>query len=773
MNWRFINGLARRVETANLSRERPVGAGASKLAGGLQLIGASRVGESCTKSDADSHYLLTARSVFGGENAMRLTLRTMLAYLDEQLDRPQMEEIGQKIKESGVASGMIDRIRTSMHKHRMEAPKLEGRGIGKDANSVAEYLDNVLDKDEVPELEQLCLNSDMHLAEVAACHQMLSVLPRVDFEIDADLRGRMYAIPSRMREASREPSTEADADSVRPSRAEVKAPSGKGVQKRKKKKSHKVPEYFKHAEPTSSRWTPLILTAALVFVALAFGLYATREQWMKNFGWQTAATNSPANTTSTNKSNEEGKSSDADANTAKNAEGEKSKSEATEETKPAEEKNAGASTEKAADATPEAGAEENAIKPEVAIPPEGIASEGPPTPPPGDAKPTTDGKPEAPVSARTPEVVGDSPAIAWDQAAKGWSRVGKGQALPWDGALVLIGSRVSCQMATGLNTTIVGPSEVRFEKAAGDPDAVWVVDSGRLVLDAKDAGGATAKWTLAGRSVQTKFVSPDCQAAIEVVRKTPNGVDPANPEEAPPSVYVDVLRGAIAITSGEMERVVEAGSDVEIDATGMIKDLSTRGAPLWVDELTASETAKQSSKELAKRLANDKEPLSITLQELAGDNRINVAALAAQALAQLGQIKPLCDQFRDVQYKLYWRTNHAYLKQLMQSSPAAAEMMRQQLEEHFPSESEPVYRILIGYTKDQFVDEGRQLIGSLESESLMQRVLAYQTLVDLVGPRGGKYQPEEALPLRAKAVASWIEAFDSGKMKVKEPAEGK
>ena len=44
---------------------------------------------------------------------MRLTLRTLLAYLDDLLEPGQSREIGEKISESGYASTLVDRIRGS------------------------------------------------------------------------------------------------------------------------------------------------------------------------------------------------------------------------------------------------------------------------------------------------------------------------------------------------------------------------------------------------------------------------------------------------------------------------------------------------------------------------------------------------------------------------------------------------------------------------------------------------------------------------------------
>ena len=99
---------------------------------------------------------------------MRLTLRTLLAYLDEILEAEDAQELQHKIKESEVASKLAHRIRHVIGQLRGDAPTPMAEGLGKDANSVAEYLDNTLPAEKIAEFERICLESDGHLAEVAA-----------------------------------------------------------------------------------------------------------------------------------------------------------------------------------------------------------------------------------------------------------------------------------------------------------------------------------------------------------------------------------------------------------------------------------------------------------------------------------------------------------------------------------------------------------------------------------------------------------------------------
>jgi len=127
---------------------------------------------------------------------MRLTLRTLLAWLDGVLPEADRGPLGDKVAASPVARQLVDRIKAVTARPQVPAPRVEGRGLATDPNTVAQYLDNTLPTDQLEPFERLCLESDSHLAEVASCHRMLAELeadPGVLPEFDAAGRARLLA----------------------------------------------------------------------------------------------------------------------------------------------------------------------------------------------------------------------------------------------------------------------------------------------------------------------------------------------------------------------------------------------------------------------------------------------------------------------------------------------------------------------------------------------------------------------------------------------------
>ncbi|MDB4624778.1 hypothetical protein OAE21_01765 [Rubripirellula sp.] len=134
---------------------------------------------------------------------MRLTLRTLLAYLDNTLDPQDAEILQSKLAESGFATQMVQRIRGLLTRSDLPAPSPLARGPVEEANVICEYLDSTLPVEQVAEVERACLDSDPHLAEAAACHQILTMVLDNPANVTVVLRDRIYQLPGEQKKSQK------------------------------------------------------------------------------------------------------------------------------------------------------------------------------------------------------------------------------------------------------------------------------------------------------------------------------------------------------------------------------------------------------------------------------------------------------------------------------------------------------------------------------------------------------------------------------------------
>lgn len=123
---------------------------------------------------------------------MRLTLRTLLAWLDDKLPPVQVREIGKQVAISPLAQELVQRIHRVTRQRRLTVPSRNGNEAT-DPNLVASYLDNDLNAEQVAEYEKKCLVSDVNLAEAASVHQILSLLGQ-KVHVPVEAKVRMYGL---------------------------------------------------------------------------------------------------------------------------------------------------------------------------------------------------------------------------------------------------------------------------------------------------------------------------------------------------------------------------------------------------------------------------------------------------------------------------------------------------------------------------------------------------------------------------------------------------
>jgi hypothetical protein len=125
----------------------------------------------------------------------RLTLRTLLAYIDDTLEPDQARALGRKVAESVEAKQLIERIKKVTRRRGLHIPTPDGSPDDvSDPNTVAEYLSDTLGSEQTKELESTALSSDVHLAEIAACHQILTLLLTEPVRVPPSAHQRMYKL---------------------------------------------------------------------------------------------------------------------------------------------------------------------------------------------------------------------------------------------------------------------------------------------------------------------------------------------------------------------------------------------------------------------------------------------------------------------------------------------------------------------------------------------------------------------------------------------------
>ncbi len=705
---------------------------------------------------------------------MRLTLRTLLGYLDDILEPQQTKEIGEKISESGFAASTVARIKDVLRRRRVGAPALDGPQSDPDPNVIAEYLDNTLAPDKVEDLERLCLESDMHLAEVAACHQILTLVLHEPVEISQELREQIYALGRTSSDAhptTPEPVPSAASQPV--SEAPLK-PIGTTMQT-SSDETHQLPVYLKR----SSNWKSLLSLAALLLIGgLWIGLivsdpdHSWSHKTLLSQGEGEAALNANA---ALAQDSPDGAVAEARPSPAE----------------PASRPDAG--PQDASDRSDQGITAPDAAKPSTDAasgpsPAHSVAGTSPSTPPaPSEAKNSTvpvpseppaaqagDGKPESVVQPPQPQVsrvLYNSPdGVLLHQSDSGdWLVMPRRSLLqpgdfvanpePFDALLV-----VENDLAT---ITIKGGTRLSVLTISEGVDAAFDVERGRMILrtplTAVGNKPAVIHLTLYGEDYQFWLEKPGTEMGLVV--------DP-QPSSAPLGTeQQQTFEGACFLTQGEARLILPSGKELQMPSAVSLVSFGSRREPStvhpsvltpdWMIPLSGS--AVTIRKNYMRMYENEfllDTPVAETIPALVESRHPRIAEFAVKTLALTDNYTGLIRGLQSPHEEARRAALHG-LRVWLIKDPKHQELLRAEVERVYPEEDvSTVLRLIAGFSfaDAQDPEVSQQLVEWLMHPNVSVREMAFAYIRDFTGGDVTyRYQADRPEHQRALSARRWQE----------------
>ncbi len=765
---------------------------------------------------------------------MRLTLRTLLAYLDDILEPNDREAVAGKIEESEFAKKLVHRTHDVVSRLRLGAPSVLGAGVARDPNSVAEYLDNTMAPEQIQDFEKVCLESDSHLAETAACHHVLTMVMGEPIQVEPATRERMYRLndtsvmridqPPADSDASKQTATSADYAADEISAREQRQASAAAV-----KQLNHVGDMTDNDRPTPAgesvseneasgaraKFWPFALTAIIAgFVGAVVILALDSDAREKLFGGAVAQVP------------EESSGAQAGDNSGGNADQTPAPTADTDAT--------AASTGAANDppggnqttSTAEPAAVDNnrqdtaEVRPPVTVPQDDATPARPTAPAEPDkvidpipkeptAQPDTDERPADPAAATDPadpdrvakvdpsrnsadntdadkpepeaakpDVIGrllssDQILLRTRDSLENLERVGVQGSLSIGDRLI---SLPLFRPMISLPSTTVELHEGTMIELAGLDDSKntpqVVVHYGRMVSRSLTMPNARMQLQLGDRIGTIVFDDADSSCAFRVRPFRVVGTDP----EKTSSLYaVDlyVPSGTVNwITENRKQKIT--GPDRLILAPHPAEEEPVKDIPAWINAFKIGQLDKRAVSSVEHRVQAGRN-VQLSFSELAEARQVEVRKLAVRGCAHIGHFEPLVRSLNDPEMRPRWMENCDALAAAVARDPEIAEVIRKSFEKYREDAAFELYRMLWGYSSTGLKEggEARKLVDFLDHDELDYRVLSFWNLQKITGV-GRNYHPEYTKIKRRRSLASWREMFDRGdivhKQRVAEPA---
>lgn len=712
-----------------------------------------------------------------------------MAYRDGVLDPKDAAVLETKIKDSSTAQQISQRIEHEMQNRRLAPIPVDAREFGFEANLVAEFLDDTIPMETLPEMERKCLENNTLLSEIGSCHQILSRALSIPAHITATLRQRIRELPNspalnrtsdakgRIRRtdsprsasaATSESKTAVVLDSTKPMRKRNGELRGSGIELHDGLGSQ-VPEYLvgsNHGWLKSAAIAVSLLLAFVVVGAMAIGpVDRVRDLLSKSEGIVGAESNVK---NSTKKS------------AARKVDADRIDTVGT--------------IDESSFAPPAPPATPFELSPTVEPKSSVKSTTSPPTP----VNSSKNGALNGSDLGAKPPVVAASNRIQWlpeskpsaesivlkfssaeSNSAAFWKRMSPGEFInAGDRVVVPPTQRTEMRVEPGIRLLCAGENDMELAKVNELPRVV--LRSGRVLIfatpDAKEI-----RLACNGLDLQIKFVEADGSCALEIHNQwsTNNVVlARAGKFEIQTNVRLIGVEGALKYSAKYRNSTEEKGDlgvgqfvDWKNGATTEAKELAE--APWWFRTSIKSAIETPAAADLQRAVTgNTPEEIETKLLELTNVRQNETAALAARTRILLGRFDGLFEPvgvFNRERLHVYWT---ALLEQIPES--LGREEHRDQLANAIRTVSsnraESIFSLLIPSSQEQLsAGADKLLVEALSSPHLDERVLSFNQLKSITGKTLG-YHPEKN---QVEAVQQWRKLLGKSEIRYSTPTNSK
>jgi hypothetical protein len=615
---------------------------------------------------------------------MRLTLRTLLAWLDDTLPPPEVRNIGQQVAESEFAQKLVERIGKVTRRRRLTVPS-GGGPEGTDPAVVAAYLDNELSSDEVAEFEKKCLESDVQLAEVASVHQILSLIGQ-KAKVPAEARLRMYRLIKGRESVNPRTSVSSSPPEPEPAAA-------------------LLPPWQPPDIPPRSAWERFGPVAAVVGL---IGLLS----WS---AWQIAGPTSgstPDGTLALQSAASRGASSPD-------------------------------MTKVAADSTKSEEASKTAPNPAEAGTDAEVAPKKDTEPPNETTPPAEASKAASQMPPGAAGVSGNIDGIALrfnnDDATKPgrWDRLGSQKGLKANDRIIALGPFRAPLKLTTAPIELVGNTEVHLVgPAAGDPVRLEL-PQGRVVI----RGGTPPEAVAVRLGDQVLRITPPPGGVVGVERLGYRGSADPRPS---PAIRIFVPDGEVKFESDAGTEPVAGPASVLWQPAAKLAIKVADPSPAWVTETTPSGVAKTLGEDFLQYFKPDVSVLT-GLNEALADGKVEIRHLALAGLEMIGSLDMIVPSLSSTDGNNR-RIAISVLRDFAARSPEAATALADELKRQNGAEwAADVQKMLDGYSAKEAGEEATyiHLVKLLKNPDVGIRELALQSLEALTGRNNLDYDPDK------------------------------